>query len=115
MNERIEPRPGGGHDGADTHDHHPEPHLHPADLHVTGGCPLGHRCESCGAERDDLAVGTAETALGVLCLTLCPRCAESAMAPPVAVATAARLVGQHCMHLGITVDDMAALLEGGPQ
>lgn len=75
-------------------------------LHRTDTCPLGHRCESCGAERDDLTVATATTPLGVLCLTLCPRCAHSADPPPIAAATAARLVGHHCAHLGITVDDM---------
>ncbi len=73
----------------------------PHDLDETTRCPLGHRCESCGVERGDLAVGTATTALGVLCLTLCPRCAAAAMPPPVAVGTAARLVAQHAAHLGL--------------
>lgn len=73
-------------------------------------CPLGHRCESCGAERDDLAVDTATTPLGVLCLTLCPRCAAATAAPPVAVGTANRLVLAHCDHLGIDPDQMAAAL-----
>ena len=49
--------------------------------------------------------------LGVLCLTLCPPCATFGEVPRVAVGTAARLVGHHCAHLGITVDDMAAALE----
>jgi hypothetical protein len=39
------------------------------------------RYESCGVERDDLAVGTAATALGVLCLTLCPRGAAADNGP----------------------------------
>jgi hypothetical protein len=47
----------------------------------------------------------------VLCLTLCPPCATFGEVPRVAVGTAARLVGHHCAHLGITVDDMAAALE----
>lgn len=81
-------------------------------LDNTSRCPLGHRCESCGIERPDLAVHTATTGLGVLCLTLCPRCANSGVAvvPPVAVGTASRLVIQHCMHLGIDLDRMAELL-----
>lgn len=84
------------------------------DLDHTGNCPLGHRCESCGVERDDLAVETAGLGrLGVACLTLCPPCAGSGITPPVAVSTAVRLVGQHCQHLGITVDDMAAAMEAG--
>jgi hypothetical protein len=29
------------------------------------------------------------------------------------VSTAVRLVGQHCIHLGITVDEMAAAMEAG--
>jgi hypothetical protein len=84
------------------------------DLDDTAGCPLGVRCESCGVERDDLRVATASASrLGVMCLTLCPRCADSDVVPPVAVATAVRLVGQHCRHLGIDVDDMAEALKGG--
>lgn len=84
-------------------------------------CPLGVRCEACGSEGEDgegLAVATAAAGpLGVLCLTLCPRCAAAECAPPVAVATAVRLVGQHARHLGIDVDVMAAALaarRGGP-
>jgi hypothetical protein len=30
----------------------------------------------------------------------------------VAVATAVRLVGQHCAHLGIDLDEMAAAMKG---
>jgi hypothetical protein len=83
-------------------------------LDDTSRCPLGVRCESCGAERDDLAVCTvALDRLGVACLTLCPRCASSDVTPPVSVGTAVRLVLQHCEHLGITADDMDALLKGG--
>lgn len=85
-------------------------------LYDTGACPLGHRCESCGADGEDLAVVAASTPLGVLCLTMCPRCAGSGVAPPVAVGTAARLVGQHAVHLGIDLDEMAETMrheEGG--
>jgi hypothetical protein len=73
--------------------------------------PLGHRCESCGVERHDLAVSTATTPLGVLCLTLCPPCAEFGEMPRVAVGTAARLVAHHAGHLGIDVDEMAQAME----
>ena len=34
------------------------------------------------------------------------------LGPPVSVDTAIRLTMQHCLHLGITVDDMAAIREG---
>lgn len=83
------------------------------DLDRTDDCPLGHRCESCGVEGDDLTVATAGTPLGTLCLTLCPRCRAAKMAPPIAVGTANRLVLAHCAHLGITCDEMAAALDEG--
>ena len=82
------------------------------DLDDTSSCPRGVRCESCGIEGDDLAVATVELGrLGVACLTLCSRCAESDVAPPVTVSTAARLTLQHCLHLGITVDEMDEALD----
>lgn len=83
-------------------------------LDDTSNCPVGVRCEACGIEGSDLAVHTAALApLGIACLTLCARCADSDMAPPVSVGTAVRLVNQHCRHLGIDVDQMAAELERG--
>jgi hypothetical protein len=82
------------------------------DLDDTSRCPVGHRCESCSAERDDLAVETsAATRLGVMCSTLCRRCASFDDQIPVLVSTAVRLVGQHCMHLGIDLDEMAEAME----
>jgi hypothetical protein len=48
-----------------------------------------------------------------MCLTMCERCAASTVSPPVAVATAVRLIAQHCIHLGIDVDEMAAAMNGG--
>ena len=81
------------------------------DLEDTSRCPLGHRCESCGAERDDLAVSTAATLLGVLCLTLCPRCLAFGEMPRLAAGTAVRLVVQHCTHLGIDVNEMAEAMK----
>jgi hypothetical protein len=48
---------------------------------------------------------------GVMCLMVCRRCAAFGMAPPVAVGTAVRLVGQHAEHLGIDVDEMAEAME----
>jgi hypothetical protein len=83
-------------------------------LDDTSNCPIGIRCESCGTESGNLAVETATSGrLGVLCLTLCRRCASYDDQIPVSVSTAVRLVAQHCGHLGITVDDMAAELEAG--
>ena len=71
------------------------------DLNDTTGCPLGVRCESCGAESPDLAVRAVTLAgLGTACLTLCRRCAAADTPPPITVATAARLVEQHVGHVG---------------
>jgi len=82
------------------------------DLDDTSRCPRGVRCESCGTESDHLAVETATSGrLGVLCLTLCRTCAAYDELIPVSVSTAERLVAQHCGHLGITVEGMAAELE----
>jgi hypothetical protein len=85
------------------------------DLDDTSRCPLGVRCEACGAEAERLAVCTAELGrLGVACLTMCPRCAAggtgAVVAASVSVSTAVRLVLQHCAHLGVDADDMAELL-----
>src|SRR3954447_11210120 len=56
----------------------------PIDLDDTSRCPLGVRCESCGAERDDLAICAVELGpLGMACLTMWPRCAGSDVTPPV--------------------------------
>lgn len=83
------------------------------DLDDTTNCPTGHRCESCGAEKGNLAVETARAStLGVICLTLCRRCAAFDDQLPVSIGTAIRLVGQHCQHLGIDLDEMAELLRG---
>lgn len=83
------------------------------DLGDTTGCPLGVRCESCGIEGSGLAVKVCDLdRIGVACLTMCVRCAAARQAPPVAVSTAVRLVLQHCMHLGITSDDMVLILRG---
>lgn len=79
-------------------------------------CPRGHRCESCGIESADLAVCTADLGnMGVACLTLCVPCADSDIVPPITVGTAARLVGQHCQHLGIDLDQMAAAIGPRPR
>ena len=84
------------------------------DLDDTSGCPVGHRCKSCGTGRDNLAVETATSdRLGVMCLKLCRRCAAFDDQIPVSVSTAARLVGQHAQHSPITVDKMAGAMEAG--
>lgn len=83
------------------------------DLDDTSNCPVGFRCESCGGT-GEIKVSTASTAVGVLCLSLCPPCSSSTVAPPVPVGTAVRLVIQHCFHLGIDADEMAAAMDEQP-
>jgi hypothetical protein len=81
------------------------------DVFDTDHCPVGFRCEICGDATDGMAPVTSTTPLGVLCLTACPRCAESDLAPPVSIGTAVKLVAQHCTHLGITSGAMRDALE----
>lgn len=88
------------------------------DLHDVSRCPLGVRCESCGAEGAGLAVATTDFGVRgvvrtVACLTLCPRCASAGMPPPVTAGTAARLAAQHCGHLGISIGQMVEALHRG--
>ena len=74
-------------------------------------CPVGFRCESCGDAAENLVAATAETPFGVLCLTVCQRCGDADMAPPVAVgAMSMNLVAQHCAHVGCDLDEMGAAL-----
>jgi hypothetical protein len=74
----------------------------------------GHLCEACGAKGPGLVVHTVTLGrVGVACLTLCRRCWKSGVVPPMPVGVAFRLIGQHCEHLGIDLDRMAAELEAG--
>ena len=76
------------------------------DVFNTEACPVGFRCEVCGDATDGMAVVTAITPLGVLCVTVCPRCGDADMAPPVSIGAAAKLVAQHAQHLCVTADEM---------
>lgn len=69
------------------------------DLDNTSRCPQGPRCESCGTEGDDVAVSAVQTPVGMLCLSLCDRCATSGTPAPIHLATAVRLVAQHLDHV----------------
>jgi hypothetical protein len=46
----------------------------------TSRCPVGPECESCG-RTDELAVSTADTPAGVICMTVCDACELIAGAP----------------------------------
>jgi hypothetical protein len=80
-------------------------------------CPRAGRCEACGATRA-LDVATYQTPVGVFCATVCDPCVDTRNAPPVrSWVEAVERVWAHCEHLGIDLDQMAALLhrerEGG--
>jgi hypothetical protein len=73
-------------------------------------CPRAGRCEACSATRH-LEVATYQTPVGVFCATVCDRCVAAANPPPVhSWLDAFERVATHCEHLGIDLDQMAALL-----
>lgn len=63
-------------------------------------CPLGHRCESCGAATSGLGIylRALTTDTGELCMTLCLACSRSTTPPPIRPDTAARFAEQHAHH-----------------
>jgi hypothetical protein len=74
-------------------------------------CRHAGRCEACGATRQ-LEVATYQTPVGVFCATVCDRCVAAGNPPPLrSWLEAFERVGAHCQHLGIDVDQMAALLD----
>jgi hypothetical protein len=88
----------------------------PDPLGPTVGCPLGRRCEACGGGQR-LAVATYQTPVGVFCATICGLCVAAGNPPPIRSWGQAceEQVGAHCQHLGIDLDQMAALLQAKPQ
>jgi hypothetical protein len=80
-------------------------------LDDTTRCPVDDTCATCGSPTN-LAVATAETAVGVFCVTLCGTCGDDGALPrgrswPGAVHASL----EHCGHLGIDADQMADLME----
>lgn len=85
------------------------------DLDDMGRCPRGDRCRACGKTDGTLTVCTLDAAVGVMCMTLCDSCADAG-APfegrsPIGWPEACDLVARHCGHLGIDLDQMAAVME----
>lgn len=79
-------------------------------LFFTDGCVRADRCLACGAGVD-LAVQTATTPVGVVCMTLCPACTSVGVVPRrMGMAEAVTMSLDHCVHLGITADDMDAAM-----
>lgn len=84
------------------------------DLDDTRRCPTASRCTTCLTPiRSTLRVVTANTPLGVACLTLCTECITDGVPPRWTVPTANLAVLNHCTHLGIDPDQAAALRRRG--
>lgn len=80
-------------------------------LDHTDRCPAADRCTGCGGQ-DGLGVATITTPVGVYCTTMCEACREVSNIRRVGSWTEAiGLVGAHCEHLGIDVDQMGAEIE----
>lgn len=79
-------------------------------LHNTRNCPRGGSCVVCGSTMD-LAVETATTPVGVVCFERCEDCADGEEMPKLSWPEAVRRSGEHAVHLGIDVDQMAAAME----
>ncbi len=87
------------------------------DLDSTERCDQDDQCEGC-SNSVTLEVVTLETAVGVLCATLCRNCVDAAELGTVPVrfrsfVAASERVCAHCGHLGIDLDQMAALMAAG--
>lgn len=84
------------------------------DLDDVSNCPLAEECSACGGAEfaEELFVATLTSPVGVYCITLCPPCTwRSTSLGSVPVATAVERSLDHCGHLGITADQMAAAME----
>ncbi|MEA5366118.1 hypothetical protein VA596_41780 [Amycolatopsis sp., V23-08] len=85
----------------------------PPDLDDTTNCPIGRSCTGCDTETG-LTVVTAVTQVGILCVTICGLCAELGNLPGLACSAAAMQVLDHCGHLDIDLDEMAAAIAAEP-
>jgi hypothetical protein len=87
----------------------------PDPLGPSAHCPHAARCEACGRGRE-LEVATYQIPVGVLCATVCRTCVAAGTPPPIrSWGQACERVGAHCQHLGMDLDQMAALLHAEPQ
>jgi len=75
----------------------------------TSNCPVDWFCESCQSCQPgaDLAVATAQTPLGVVCVTLCADCADAGTLPRFIAYGAMVRTLEHCEHLGCSLEDLA--------
>ena len=72
-------------------------------LDDTRRCPVAPQCESCG-RLDELAVLTADTPAGILCVTLCGDCEVAEVLPIFTPAEETARVLEHGQHVGADVD-----------
>lgn len=80
-------------------------------LDDTSRCPVADACASCGGQTA-LAVVTAQTQVGVHCLTLCASCSDEGRVPGrLSVFQAMEAAMAHCGHVGIDADEAAAILD----
>jgi hypothetical protein len=79
-------------------------------LYDTTHCPRVGICESCGTEIDVSTV-VVECEIGPYCLRLCQHCDQVESIPQLGtwIAASDRII-RHCEHLGITVQQMEAIL-----
>jgi hypothetical protein len=69
-------------------------------LDDTRRCPVAPECEGCG-RLEELAVLTAETPDGMLCITLCDDCEVAEVLPIFSPAEETARVLEHGQHLGV--------------
>ena len=83
----------------------------PVNLNDISHCPIAAECANCHRSRNlEVVIGTLP--VGVLCMTVCGDCCDDDTMPRIRSWTEAiDLVCAHCVHLGIDVDEMAALIE----
>jgi hypothetical protein len=79
-------------------------------LDDTSRCAPVASCATCAGTKA-LAVATVRVPIGVLCLTMCAGCTTLGRLPRFGWVEACDLVAAHCGHLGIDLDQMAALLD----
>jgi hypothetical protein len=74
-------------------------------LDDTRHCPAAPECEGCG-RLDELAVLTADTPDGVLCMTLCEACEVTGVLPILSPAEETARVLEHGQHVGVDVEQV---------
>jgi hypothetical protein len=83
------------------------------DLDDVSTCPVADACARC-LSTDGLTVVTGQTAVGIFCCTLCDVCDQGRRLPVMNWTRAVAWSLEHCVHLGIDADQMAALMAAEP-